>query len=147
MPWGVPPVPSGPLAAGASGVRSGVIREQNPVVIVALSLVTCGIYGAYWLYRTTRELRDALDARELKPGTDLLLSFVTCGLWAIYVQYRNARVLHRAISRIEPGARDQSTMVLLLNIVALAVVVTGFVAIFILQDEQNKLARLAEGQR
>jgi uncharacterized protein DUF4234 len=146
MVWGTPPGAGGPLSPGPGGVRAGVIKELNPVTVVALSLVTCGLYGAYWLYRTTGELRDALDDPSLKPGIDLLLSVVTCGLWAIYVQYRNARVLHGALQRFDPGARDHSTLVLLLNVAALLALIPWLVAMYILQDDQNRLARLAEGR-
>jgi hypothetical protein len=144
MPWGVP---SGAVSAdGQSGIRPGVIGQQSAVVLVLLSVCTCGVYTAYWLYRTTRELKEALNDPRLSPGTDLLLSLVTCGLWGIYVQYRNAQLVHRALLRFDPGARDQSTAVLILNVAALVVVLTWLVALFILQEELNRLARFADGK-
>jgi uncharacterized protein DUF4234 len=150
-PEGTPPGPpapeAGPLSSGVGTVRAGVIVEQNPVVVVLLTLVTCGIYSGYWLYRTTRELRDALGDETLKPGIDLLLSVVTCGIWQIYAQYRNAQLLYRAQRRFDPAVRDQAMPVLLLNLAAIVVAFTWFIAIYILQDEQNRLGRLAEGRR
>lgn len=146
MPWGAPPPPGGPLA-GAPSVRPGVLQERNPVTLILLSLVTCGAYSVYWLYCTTRELRDGLDQPNLNPMVDVVLSVVTCGLWSIYAHYRNAALLHRALSRYEPGARDQSVIVLILDVAAIVTVVTWLIALFILQDEHNRLARLSEGRR
>jgi hypothetical protein len=147
MPLGAPPPPPPGPFAGALDVRPGVLRERNPVTVIALSLVTCGIYSLYWLYATTRELRDGLDQPNLNPTVDVVLSVVTCGLWAIYAHYRNAVLLHRALSRYEPGARDHSAIVLILDVAAIVVVVTWLIALFILQDEHNRLARLADGRR
>jgi uncharacterized protein DUF4234 len=146
MPWGAPPAPGGPLA-GAPGVRPGVLQERNPVHLILLSLVTCGIYSAYWLYLTTRELRDALDQPNLNPTVDLVLSIVTCGLWSIYAHFRNAGLVYRAQTRFEPSARDQSVIVLMLDVAAIFTGVTWLIALFVLQDEHNRLARLSEGRR
>ncbi len=146
MPLGAPPPPGGPLD-GLPGVRPGVLQERNPVVVIALSLVTCGAYSVYWLYCTTRELRDGLDLPSLNPTVDVVLSIVTCGLWPIYAHYRNAGLLHRALARYEPSARDQSLVVLLLDLAAIVTVVTWLIALFILQDEHNRLARLSADRR
>lgn len=142
MPWGAPP----PLP-GALEVRPGVLRERNPVPLILLSLITCGAYSLYWLYVVTRELRDALDQPSLNPTVDVVLSVVTCGLWTIYAHYRNAGLLHRALTRYEPGARDQSVIVLILDLAALVTGVTWLIGLFVLQDEHNRLARLSEGRR
>jgi hypothetical protein len=146
MPLGAPPPLPSPFA-GALDVRPGVLQERNPVPLIVLSLVTCGAYSVYWLYVTTRELRDGLDQPNLNPTVDLVLSVVTCGLWAIYAHYRNAGLLHRALTRFEPGARDQSVVVLLLDLAALVTGVTWLIGLFVLQEEHNRLARLADGRR
>jgi hypothetical protein len=132
-------------AYGPGGdVRSGVIRQQDPVLVAALSVFTCGLYSAYWLYRITLELKQTLNETELRPGKDLVLSVLTCGLWAIYAQYRNAQLVHRGLLRFDPGARDQSAAVLFLNVAAIVVLVTWPLALYILQQEMNRLGRFAD---
>lgn len=106
-----------------------------------LSFVTCGIYYLYWLYRTDKELAEALDDPEIKPGFDLLLTIATCGVWSVYVEYRNAQKVHAALLSRDPTARDQSEAVLLLDLAAFVVGATWLVATYILQEELNKLAR------
>ena len=34
--------------------------ERNPVTVILLSIVTCGIYSLYWLYMVTSEINAAL---------------------------------------------------------------------------------------
>lgn len=115
--------------------------------LILLSLITCGAYSVYWLYVTTRELRDGLDQQNLNPTVDVVLSIVTCGLWAIYAHFRNAGLLYRALRRFEPGARDQSVIVLILDVAALFTGITWLIGLYVLQDEHNRLARLASGRR
>ena len=47
------PVPSGPAPAA----RGPIGEARNPVMIIVLSIITCGIYGLYWLYKTFEELK------------------------------------------------------------------------------------------
>jgi uncharacterized protein DUF4234 len=146
MPWGVLPGPGG-THAGLPVVRAGVLQEENPLRVVALTLATCGLYSLYWLYNRTRELRDALDERSLNPSVDVLLALPSCGLWLVYAHYRNARLLHRASLRFEPDARDRSALVLLLDVATVLGLVTWLFALFILQDEHNRVARMADSRR
>lgn len=155
---GYPPPPYGPGPYGPGGYppppppqpkrrpvpiqRRGAIEERSPVVAAVLSAVTCGIYGLYWLYTTGRELKEALGDDEIKPGVDVLLAVITCGLWSIYAMYRNAQKIHAGLLSVDPYAKDQSEITLILNLVSLfTAYVTYVVAIYIVQEELNKLAR------
>jgi hypothetical protein len=112
------------------------------VAAAALSFFTCGIYFLYWLHVTGRELKDTLGDEDIKPGIDVLLTVVTCGLWSAYAMYRNAQKVHAAMLSVDPYAKDQSELTLIL---AVASVFTGYVtwvgAVYVLQEELNKLGR------
>jgi hypothetical protein len=118
-----------------------VIKERNGVVVIVLSLVTCGVYYLIWLYSTTNELKEALADAELKPGVDVFLTILTCSLWSIYVQYRNAQKVHAGLLSRDPNAKDQSDMVLAMHLVGLFVGATWLVSMYILQEELNRLSR------
>ncbi len=129
---------------GASGPlvhHPGVIQERSGLTVVLLSFVTCGIYYLYWMYTTDRELGEALDDPDIKPGQDLLLTFVTCGIWSIYVEYRNAQKVYSALRAHDPQATDNSQMILICNVAALFVGATWLLATYVLQEQLNKLAR------
>jgi hypothetical protein len=118
-----------------------VIRERSALSVILLSFFTCGIYYLFWLHSTTSELKDALGDEEIKPTQDLILTIFTCFLWSIYVEYRNAQKVHAALLSRDPYVKDQSEMVILLNVAAVFVGMTWLVATYILQEELNKLSR------
>ncbi|MGI8795722.1 MAG: DUF4234 domain-containing protein [Acidimicrobiia bacterium] len=41
----------------AAGGRGPIGTPMNPTTVALLSLVTCGIYGIYWAYKTGEELK------------------------------------------------------------------------------------------
>jgi hypothetical protein len=123
-------------------VNAGAITERNGAMVIVLSIFTCGVYYLFWCYNTTSELKAALADEELKPGLDILLIVVTCTLWSVYAQYRNAQKVHAALLSRDPYAKDQSDMVLGLHLAGLLVGATGLIAVYILQEELNRLARM-----
>jgi len=129
--------PSGP------GFSPGVVTDRNSAVVLLLSIFTCGIYKLYWYYQTSDELRRALGDESINPTTDLLLLLVTCGLWGMYVEYRNVQKVHTFLAARQPGRNDPSQTVMILNVAALFVGVTGLVATYMSQEEYNQLARAA----
>ncbi len=130
--YGPPPAPLPP---------PGTIQERNSVVVLLLSIVTCGVYFVYWVYQTSTELKQATGDADVNPTLDLVLSLVTCTLWSYYVLYRDADKLHRILVGVDPSHKDQSQTVLILCVAALFVGVTGPVAIYLVQEDFNRLAR------
>jgi hypothetical protein len=125
--------------------RPGAVQERNSVVVLVLSFVTCGFYALYWIYKTSDELREQTGDTSINPALDLLLSIVTCGIWGIYAEYRNAQKVHAQLVASNPYRKDQSQTVLILNIASLFVGITGLVAIYVVQEELNQLARSGSG--
>jgi hypothetical protein len=39
--------------------------ERNPITVIILSIVTCGIYSIYWLYMVTKEINAALGEERI----------------------------------------------------------------------------------
>ena len=48
------PVPSAPSPAG---VKGPIGEARNPTLVIVLTIITCGIYGLYWLYKSFEELK------------------------------------------------------------------------------------------
>jgi hypothetical protein len=122
-------------------VAPGIVQERAPLTTLLLSLVTCGIYGLYWQFKTSDELRAATGDDSINPLLELLLTLVTVGIWGVYVMYRNAQKIHRVLASRDPSRNDPSQTILILAIAGYFVLVTQLMALWLLQEEMNQLAR------
>ena len=62
-----------------------MITKRSIGVAILLSIVTCGIYGIYWMVVVTDDTNKAInDPNGTSGGIAVLLSIVTCGIYGIY---------------------------------------------------------------
>lgn len=68
-------------------MQKGEVR--NPVTVLLLSLLTCGIY-AFWysFFALPEDINKGLGREEFNGVKELLLTIVTCGLWGLYYWWR-----------------------------------------------------------
>jgi len=69
--------------------EEGFSMQRSIVVCILLSIVTCGIYGIYWMIK----LNDELNASAGKPnatsgGTVFLFTLITCGIYGYFWYYK-----------------------------------------------------------
>ena len=62
-----------------------MIEQRNFVTFLLLNIITCGIYGWYYIYTMTRDINTMVgdDGRNTDPTTALLLSIFTCGIYTL----------------------------------------------------------------
>ena len=65
------------------GTTGPVGTERRPVIVVILFIVTIGIYGLYWYYKTFQEMKD-YSGQGLGGVLGLLLS-IFCGIITIFL--------------------------------------------------------------
>ena len=91
-----------------------MIERRNIAVCIVLTLVTCGIYGIYWIVCLTNDVNTVSgDVNGTSGGMVVLLTIVTCG-----IPSSNSGVLY-----------------LILQIFGF-----GIIAYALMQNELNKLA-------
>lgn len=74
---------------GTNMVYSYGITPRSIAVAIILSLVTCGIYSIYWMYKINEEINQlADDPTATGGGMVILLSIITCGIYTVYWAYR-----------------------------------------------------------
>lgn len=131
-----------PLREGA-----GFVKIRSPVWVVVWTVLSLGIYGAYWWYQVNREMRDLGRARGREdlgdsPGTSLLA--VTLGALIIVPPFVS---LYKGCQRAQAaqeiaGVEERDR---LNGWIALVLVVVGFALIFVplvvayVQSELNKV--------
>lgn len=105
-------------------------------VCILLSIVTCGIYGIYWMIK----LNDELNLAAEKPGATsggmvFLLTLITCGIYGYFWAYKMGENVD--IIKTKSGVPSSSSGVLYL---VLAILGVGIINYCLMQDTLNKNA-------
>jgi Domain of unknown function (DUF4234)/zinc-ribbon domain len=133
-PWATPSyAEQAYMQPGMSGIMTPG-EKRDPIMVLILGLVTCGIYMIYWIYTTSTEIKNALGREDINPVLDVVLSLVTCGIWLIYLSYRYPQLILELQDRARIPRNDISVISLILTIVGLSPV-----AFFMIQSELNKV--------
>jgi hypothetical protein len=132
-------VPAGGGGGGMAGPKGEV---RNPITIVLLSLVTCGIYGLYWFYfQLIPELRANLGRQdEYNPTTKIILAIVTCGIMYLIDLFKVPKMIVEAGQRAGKPMEDKTNLIIILLLVNFVLGVPTSMAIpYILQTEANRV--------
>ena len=63
------------------------IKKRDIGISILLTVVTCGIYGLFWIYNLINDICDLKDVART-GGRDIILSILTCGIYSWFVFYR-----------------------------------------------------------
>lgn len=76
-------------AQNVSGNKFSGIGTRNIALCVLFSIITCGIYGLYWMYKINQEVNTISNHKEdTSGGLVVLFSLITCGIYNIYWGYK-----------------------------------------------------------
>lgn len=106
------------------------IKPRNIVTAIILTIITCGIYGIYWIVCMTREavsVKDPADNAVLEIILMLFLSFL--GLYMV------EKKLAEGLNAKGIAHNDNSVLYLVLGLLGL-----GIVPLCLIQNDLNKLA-------
>ncbi len=110
------------------------MTRREPVMVLLLTLVTCGIYGIYWILVNNKDARDNEGFDGPSGIVLLLLTIVTCGIYMLYWRYKVTQHV---------GSSDDASKVLLYSLLGFIPFV-GFVfmllAIVKMQNVFNEAA-------
>ena len=109
------------------------IKERNIIVSILLTVVTCGIYGIYWIVVMTKEavsVKDPADSAILEIILMLFLPFL--GIFMVEKKFAEGCAA-RGIAH-----SDNSVLYLILGLLGL-----GIVGVCMLQNDLNKIATVA----
>ena len=113
-----------------------MITKRSIGVAILLSIVTCGIYGIYWMVVVTDDTNKAInDPNGTSGGIAVLLSIVTCGIYGIYWAYKQGEKLDNAKNMRGIPSSNSNILYLVLDILGL-----GIIAIALMQDSLNKIS-------
>ena len=107
----------------------GIVSRSIPVAII-LSLITCGIYGIYWMIKINDEVNEiAGEPQATSGGMVFLFSLITCGIYGLYWLYK----MGERCDRIKGINGNSGLLYLVLAIFGLSIV-----SYCLIQDTINK---------
>lgn len=113
-----------------------MLQERNIAVCIILSLVTCGIYGIYWMVCMANDLNTAAETPDdTSGGMVFLLTLITCGIYSFYWLYKAGGKLESAQQKRGLPSSNNGVLYLILAILGL-----GIVNYCLIQNELNKMS-------
>lgn len=107
------------------------IQSRGIALSVILSIVTCGIYGIYWMIKINDEVNLlAGEENATTGGMVFLFSLITCGIYGLYWLYK----MGERCERIKGTNGDSAILYLVLGIFGLSIV-----SYCLIQDNINKV--------
>ena len=115
------------------------MEQRSITKRIIFTLITCGIYGLYWIYQLTRDTHETLGrANTASPGMVVLYSIVTCGIYALFWQYKMGEaVVEIQENRGRTADHNTPIIYLVLAVFGLAIVSEAF-----LQNTLNEVIAL-----
>lgn len=114
----------------------GHIEQRNIALCIILSIITCGIYGLYWIYKLTEDVNTLKgDPNATSGGIVILLGIITCGIYMWYWLYKQGDNLDQIKASRGLPAGNSGILYLILAIVGL-----GIISYALMQNELNQLA-------
>ena len=115
--------------------RQYSFQQRSIAVAIILSIVTCGIYGIYWLITIVNELNEASGSENDTSGAIVfLLGLITCNIYTIYWMYKAGEKVNR-VQQNYGAYSDSSASILYL---VLALFGLEIVSLALIQNELNK---------
>ena len=60
------------------------MRPRSVGLCIVLSIITCGIYGFYWLYCLNEDVNEITERPGTSGGLVVVFSLITCGIYSLY---------------------------------------------------------------
>lgn len=118
------------------------IKERSIVTSILLTMVTCGIYGIYWLVCINDDMKTASNDTSLPSGgMVVLLTLITCGIYGYFWIWKMGKANSNAKAMRGMPAEDNAILYLVLQFVGL-----GIVNYCLIQNDLNTYANMSAQQ-
>lgn len=114
---------------GYSASQFGIAPRSIPLCII-FSLITCGIYGIYWMIKLNDEVNIVSgEPYATSGGIVFLLTIITCGIYGLYWLYK----MGERCDRIKGMNGSSGILYLILGLVGFSII-----SYCLIQDTLNK---------
>lgn len=130
--------------AYSANVYAPVKQDRSLIIYIILNVITCGIYGFYFIYSVARDVNRICygDSRKTTGLIGfILLNIITCGLYSFYWYYALGNRLADAAPRYSMYFREDGTTVLLWMVLGSLLCGIGFfVGLYFIMKNLNALS-------
>ena len=109
------------------------MKQRNIVVCILLSLITCGLYGIYWMIVLNDDTNSLSGRQGPSGGMVFLFTLITCGIYGLFWMYQMGNAVEMLHDQHGEPRGSAPVVYLLLSLFGL-----GIVAYALLQNELNK---------
>ena len=117
--------------------------DRGLISYILLNLITCGIYGYYFLYKMAHDVNIACEGDGQSTAgvvPFIVLSFITCGIYSWYWYYKLGNRLAANAPKYGMNFQENGTTVLLWLLFGLLLCGIGpFIAMYILIKNSNMI--------
>lgn len=113
-----------------------MVQNRSIALCIVLTLVTCGIYGWYWLYCLANDV-NLVSGRvnDTSGGMVVLFTIITCNIYHIYWMYKAGEKIDCARQMRGMPSQNNGILYLILTLFGF-----GIIAWALLQSELNNLS-------
>ncbi len=106
------------------------ILPRNIAVCIILSIITCGIYGLYWIASVNDQVNALTEEKNATTGGMVILfSIITCGIYELYWMYK----MGERTDKLKGVTGSSSILYLILSLIGFSIV-----PLCLIQDTINK---------
>ena len=117
--------------------------DRSLIAYILLSLITCGIYGYYFIYTVARDINIACsddDEETAGLGMFILLSIITCGIYGVYWEYKLGNRLAKNATSFGLTFQENGTTIIMWRIFGCLICFVGtFIGSHILIKNVNAI--------
>lgn len=117
--------------------QPGIIPTRSIPLYVVLTILTCGLFGIYWLIMLVNDLNIAAGTpNDTSGAVVVLLEIVTCNIYGVYWMYKaGEKVSILKNRRGVPSSGNDGIFYLILQLLGL-----GIINYCLIQNELNQIA-------
>lgn len=109
------------------------MKQRSVGLCIVLSIITCGIYGIYWVYCLNEDVCEVTGGLGTSGGLVILFSLLTCGIYLIFWNYKMGERLDQ-----ERASRGVPTGSLAILYLVLSIFGLDIVSMALMQSELNR---------
>lgn len=123
-------------------------EDRSLLIYLLLSIVTCGIYGAIFMWKFVKDLNEVSAAKNKESWQSpnyiivALLTIVTCGIYAFYWLYKIGNTIQRTGEDYGEHIDENGTTFILWSLFGTLLCAAGpFIAYHLMFENMNRICR------